>query len=369
MTGNGRFVFETFAAYLDALRAAPPSVNSVCLVGHSVLRHAVMDDLDQPAEDAEIEAMKGLLDQAMADGAIGLSTGLFYPPSQAATTAEVIELAGVLARWGGLYVTHMRDESDGVAASLEETFAIGRAAGVPVVVSHHKCLGRANHGRSVETLALIEKARAEQTVWLDAYPYVATSTFLQPKRAAGCARVMITRSEPHPEAAGRDLADLAREFGCSVEAAAERLVPAGAIYFEMDEADVTRILAYEHTMIGSDGIVAEPHPHPRAWGTFPRILGHYARDLGVFSLEEAVRRMTSLTAGRFGLADRGRLREGAFADLVLFDPATVIDVGDFVEPARPAAGIHQVWTNGVCTWRNGRTTGARPGRVLSRVAA
>jgi len=235
-----------------------------------------------------------------------------------------------------------------------------------VIVSHHKCMGTSNHGRSVETLALIDHARRDQTVWLDAYPYVATSTFLQPSRVKESARVLITRSETMPEAAGRDLADLAREFGCAAEEAAERLVPAGAIYFQMDEADVTRILAYEHTMIGSDGIVLEPHPHPRAWGTFPRVLGRYARDLGVFSLEEAVRKMTSLTAGRFGLEGRGVLREGGHADLVLFDPQTVRDIADFEHPARPAAGIHQVWTNGRCVWRDGGPTGARPGRALRR---
>jgi N-acyl-D-amino-acid deacylase len=366
LTGNGRHVFETFAQYFAALDAAPPSVNSVCLVGHSALRHAVMDDLDRGAGPGEIVAMRALLDAAMADGAIGLSTGLYYPPSHAAPTGEVIALAEVLAGWGGLYVTHMRDEADGVAESLRETFEIGRATGVPVIVSHHKCMGRANHGRSAETLALIDAARGDQVVWLDAYPYVATSTFLQPGRVHEASRVLITRSETLPEAAGRDLADLAREFGCSLQAAAERLAPAGAIYFQMDEADVTRILAYEHTMIGSDGIVAEPHPHPRAWGTFPRVLGHYARDRGIFSLEEAVRKMTSLTAGRFGLRDRGVLRVGAHADLVLFDPDTVLDVADFEHPTQPAAGIRQVWTNGRCVWRDGRATGERPGRALRR---
>lgn len=364
LTGNGRYVFATFAEYFAALDAEPAAVNSVCLVGHSALRHAAMADLDRPADTGEIEAMRAALDQAMADGAIGLSTGLFYPPSAAAPTREVIALTEVLARWNGVYVTHMRNEADRVAESLEETFEIGRATGVPVIVSHHKCVGHANHGRSGETLGMIEAARRDQTVWLDAYPYVATSTFLQPKRVKEAAKVLITRSETMPSAAGRDLHDIALELGCPDEEAAERLVPAGAVYFQMDEADVTRILAYEHTMIGSDGIVNEAHPHPRAWGTFPRVLGHYARDRGVFSLEEGVRKMTSLTAHRFGLIDRGVLREGAFADLVLFDPATVLDRATFEVPAQPAAGIEQVWANGVCVWRGGGATGARPGRAL-----
>ena len=366
LTGNGRHMFETFADYFAALDAAPPAVNSVCLVGHSALRHQVMDSFDRPATETEIAAMAVLLRQALEDGAIGLSTGLFYPPAHAAPTAEVIELSRVLAPFGGVYVTHMRDETDGVADSLEETFAIGREAGVPVIVSHHKCAGQANHGRSVETLGLIDRAREDQTVWLDAYPYTAGSTFLQPGRVDASAKVIVTRSEPMPQAAGRDLDDLAREFGCSRREAAERLVPGGAVYFDMDEADVIRILAYRHTMIGSDGIVAEPHPHPRAWGTFPRVLGHYSRELGLFSLEEAVRKMTSLTAERFGLRDRGVLREGAFADLTLFDPATIRDVGDFARPAQPAAGVVQVWTNGVCVWRDGAATGERPGRALRR---
>ncbi len=366
LTGNGRYVFESFADYFAALDAAPAAVNSVCLVGHSALRHQTMDSFDRPATDAEIAAMAALLRQAMQDGAIGLSTGLFYPPAHAAPTTEVIELSRVLTPFGGVYVTHMRDETDGVADSLAETFAIGRGAGVAVIVSHHKCAGRANHGRSTETLALIDDARRDQTVWLDAYPYTAGSTFLQPGRVDNSARVIVTRSEPMPEAAGRDLDDLAREFGCTRQEAAERLAPGGAVYFDMDEADVRRILAYEHTMIGSDGIVGEPHPHPRAWGTFPRVLGHYSRDVGLFPLEEAVRRMTSLTAGRFGLTDRGVLRPGAWADLVLFDPAAIADVGDYARPAQPAAGIDQVWTNGRCVWRGGRSTGERPGRALRR---
>ena len=251
LTGNGRFVFETFAAYFAALESAPPAVNSACLVGHSALRHAVMDDVYRPAGEGEIAAMRDLLRAAMTDGAIGLSTGLFYPPSAEAPTEEVIALSEVLASFGGVYVTHMRDEADGVSDSLRETFRIGREAGVPVIVSHHKCMGQANHGRSVETLALIEAAGRDQTVWLDAYPYVATSTFLQPGRVRDASKVLITRSETTPEAAGRDLADIAQEWGVTAEAAAERLVPAGAIYFQMDEADVDRVLEALAAVIGA----------------------------------------------------------------------------------------------------------------------
>lgn len=363
-TGNGKYLFPRFIDYLQALDAAPGAVNSICLVGHTTLRHAVMEDFDRPATSAEIEAMCALLDQALSEGAAGLSTGLYYPPAQSAPTEEVIALARVAARHGAPYVTHMRDERDGVAESLEETFRIGREAGTPVIVSHHKCAGRNNHGRSHETLALIARAAERQEVGLDAYPYTAASTFLVPARAAATARVVITASRPHPECAGRELAEIAADWGCSALEAAERLVPGGAVYFDMDEEDVRRILAYPATIIGSDGIVMEAHPHPRAWGTFPRVLGRYARDEGLFSLETAVHKMTGLTAARFGLRDRGVLAEGAFADLCLFDPQTIRDEAGFAAPRTRSRGVLGVWVNGQATWSQEGPTGARPGRAL-----
>ncbi|MFM1960074.1 MAG: N-acyl-D-amino-acid deacylase [Pseudomonadota bacterium] len=363
-TGNGKHLFPRFIDYLQALDAAPGAVNSICLVGHTTLRHAVMEDFDRPATSAEIEAMCALLDQALSEGAAGLSTGLYYPPAQSAPTEEVIALARVAARHGAPYVTHMRDERDGVAESLVETFRIGREAGTPVIVSHHKCAGRNNHGRSHETLALIARAAERQEVGLDAYPYTAASTFLVPARAAATARVVITASRPHPECAGRELAEIAADWGCSALEAAERLVPGGAVYFDMDEEDVRRILAYPATMIGSDGIVMEAHPHPRAWGTFPRVLGRYARDEGLFSLETAVHKMTGLTAARFGLRDRGVLAEGAFADLCLFDPQTIRDEAGFAAPRTRSRGVLGVWVNGQATWSQEGPTGGRPGRAL-----
>jgi N-acyl-D-amino-acid deacylase len=165
---------------------------------------------------------------------------------------------------------------------------------------------------------------------------------------------------------GKDLTEAAREWGVSDAEAIDRLQPAGAIYFMMDEADVQRILAYPHTMIGSDGLPHDARPHPRLWGTFPRVLGHYARELGLFSLETAVHKMTGLTAGRFGLEGRGVLREGAYADITLFDPQRVIDAATFDDPVRPAPGIHTVIVNGEAVWSDGAPTGARPGRVLTR---
>lgn len=365
-TDKGHRNFLDFDAYFAALEETPPAVNAACLCGHSNLRHAVMDNLNRPATSAEIAQMCKLLERALDAGAIGLSTGLYYPPATAAPTDEIIEISKILATHGGLYVTHMRNEEDNVIQSLEETFRIGRDAGVPVVVSHHKCVSQPNHGKSKITLSMIDKTRKQQSVSLDAYPYAASSTILQPERVAKCARVMITWSDAMPEASGRDLSDIAREMGCSDEEAARRLVPGGAVYFQMSEEDVQRILSYPETMIGSDGIVQDKHPHPRAWGTFPRVLGHYARDKSLFSIETAVHKMTGLTAKTFGLKHRGELKTGNFADLVLFDPETIIDVADFANPCQAAAGIEQVYANGTCTWMNGEPTGARPGQALRR---
>ena len=301
-------------------------------------------------------------------GAIGISTGLFYEPACAATTEEVIEVCQPLAAHGGIYCTHMRDEGGEIVEALEETFRIGRELGVPVVISHHKLKYTENFGRSTETLALIEKRMAEQPVCLDCYPYTAGSTILSASRLAGNQRVIVTWSKSLPQYAGQDLDDIARQLGVSQEGAAERLAPAGAIYFMMDEDDVQRILKFPPTMIGSDGLPHDASPHPRLWGTFPRVLGHYGRSLGLFSLEMAVHKMTGLTARNFGLADRGVLKEGAYADLTLFDPETVDAAATYEAPMTPARGIEAVIVNGTIVWRDGQATGARPGRVLSRSA-
>ena len=358
--------FADFAGYLDALDRDPPAVNVAAQVGHATLRVGAMDDLERAAGAGEIKAMRGALEDSLEAGAIGFSTGLFYPPAAAAPTEEVIEIARGLAAFGALHSTHMRDEGDRVLESLEESFRIGREAGAPVVISHHKCTGRQNFGRSAETLARIEAARRAQPVGLDVYPYVAGSTMLASGRALHAERVIVTWSQALPEAVGRDLDEIAAEMGLDRDAAVEALSPAGGIFFVMDEADVRRILAYPHAMIGSDGLPHDRHPHPRLWGTFPRVLGRYARELGLFSLEEAVRKMTALTAAQFGLKDRGLLRPGAFADLVLFDPETVIDRATFDDPKRPAAGIELVMVNGRTVWQDGSHAGNRPGRALRR---
>ena len=365
---DGDGFFGEFDDYLAVLDADPAAVNAACLIGHASLRVEAMDALNRPATGDEITAMRRRLDRALEAGAIGLSTGLYYAPAAAAPTAEIIELVTAVQAAGGIHTTHMRDEADHVTESLEESFAIGREAGVPVVISHHKCSGQANHGRSTETLTLIEAARQHQEVGLDAYPYIASSTSLGSTKLTDANRVLVTWSTARPEAAGRDLAEIAAEMGLDTEAAVDALMPAGGIFFMMDEEDVRRILAYPGTMIGSDGLPHDEFPHPRLWGTFPRVLGHYARDQGLFSLETAVHKMTGLSAGRFGLADRGVLEVGAMADLVLFDPETVIDTATFERPKQPARGIDLVMVNGRTIWRDGASTGARPGRAIRRGA-
>ena len=363
---GGWFRFPTFAAYLQALRAQPAATNCAMLVGHTTLRVATLDDLQRPATPAQILPMRGLVQEAMEAGAIGVSTGLFYEPAIAAPTEEVIETCRPLKDFHGIYCTHMRDEADGIVDSLQETFRIGREVGVPVVISHHKLVGQKNYGRSAETLELIRRQMALQPVCLDCYPYTAGSTVLSADRAAGCTRVIVTWSKALPQFAGRDLDDIARALAVPQEEAIRRLLPAGAIYFRMDEADVQRILQFDETMVGSDGLPHDAAPHPRLWGSFPRVLGHYGRGLGLFPLEKAVHKMTGLTARNFGLADRGVLREGAFADLALFDADTVDEAATYEKPIAAARGIDTVIVNGGIVWREGRASGARPGRVLQR---
>ena len=325
-----------------------------------------MADWGVAADAGEIAAMRAQVGEALDSGAFGLSTGLYYPTGSPAPRQEVLALVEVLAGTGAVYTTHMRDEADGVEDCLDESFDTARRAGVPVIISHHKCVGAANFGRSVSTLARIEAAGRRQPVGVDVYPYVAGSTVLLPDMIERASRVMVTWSESHPTMAGRDLDAVAAEWGCEADEAAARLHPAGAIYFMLDEADVRRIVAHPDTMIGSDGLPHDRHPHPRLWGTFPRVLGRYVRELGLLSLESAVHKMTGLAAARFGLAERGEIRLGAHADLVLFDGATIADRATFEEPRKPSVGIDMVAVNGVVVRRAGQATGARPGRLLRR---
>lgn len=358
--------FASFEDYFVALEKAQPAVNVVAQVGHSSLRVMAMEDLGRSAIAAEIETMRKALRRSLEDGAAGFSTGLAYRPANAASTEEVEALAEVVAEFRGFHSTHMRDEGAGVMESLAETFRIGKSAEIPVIVSHHKCSGIPNHGKSQITLPYIEQAQTHQPVALDCYPYVASSTVLDPARVKEAATTVIAWSTARPDLAGQDLAEIASQLGVDIARAIDVLQPAGAIYFNMHEDDVRRILSFPQTMIGSDGLPHDEHPHPRLWGTFPRVLGHYARDIGLFDLEEAVRKMTSLTAQTFGLRGRGVIAEGYCADLVLFDPSEIIDSATFDDPIKPAAGISHVFVNGVCAWQTGRATGRRTGKALRR---
>jgi N-acyl-D-amino-acid deacylase len=363
--GEGAFRFPRLRDYVEAVDAARPSVNIALLIGHSTLRLGAMDDISKKATPAEIDIMRDRLAACLEDGAIGFSTGLYYKTNAAADMDEVAALAELLPDFDAVYTTHMRDEHDHVLDSLAESVATAKKAGVGVVISHHKCAGPRNWGRSRETLKFIDDARERIDLALDVYPYAAGSTVLDPDWVDPEIRIMVSWSVPHPELAGQDLADIAKAWGCTQRDAAVRLNPAGGIYFQMDEADVRRILAYAPSMVGSDGLPHDSHPHPRLWGTFPRVLGHFCRDEQLFPLELAVHKMTGLSAGNFRLLDRGVVRPGAFADLVVFDPDTIIDRATFEQPTRPAEGIAAVYVNGRLSWSRGHHTKANSGRFLA----
>jgi N-acyl-D-amino-acid deacylase len=358
--------FGSFHDYLAALEAQPPAINCAALIGHTTLRVKTMTALDRPASGAEIAAMQAEVADGLAAGAIGVSTGTYYAPANAATAEEIRAVFEPLRGTTALIASHIRDEGERVLQSMTEAMDIAASLGVRQVISHHKVIGRTNFGRSTETLALLDEARRTRDVCLDCYPYTASSTVLRKDAAAQAQRVLIAWSKSRPDAAGRDLDELALEAGLGPDAMIDALQPAGAIYFSMDEADVERILAYPETMIGSDGLPHDEFPHPRLWGAFPRVLGHYARRRGLFPLQEAIHRMTGLPADRFRLQGRGRIAPGLRADLVVFEPDNVADTATFARPKSPAAGIRSVYVNGILAWHDGGPTGARPGQVLRR---
>ncbi len=360
------FCYPTFATYLEAIRIAQPAVNVGVLIGHTALRNNHMDRLDRAATEPEVEAMREQLQEALDGGALGLSSGLAYLSAYAASTEEVLALAKPLKGAGAVYTTHMRTETDGILDAMREAFQVGRLSHVPVIVSHLKCAGIANWGRSGEVLHALETARTSQPAGCDCYPYAAGSSTLDLRQVDERVHITITWSTPHPEVAGQSLALIAEQWQISQLKAAQQLQPAGAIYHSISEDDMRRILRHSATMIGSDGLPNDPRPHPRLWGTFPRVLGRYSRDEGLFSLPEAVYKMTGLPAQRFGLSKRGFVRKDYYADLVLFDPETIIDTATFSDPIRPAEGIAAVWVNGVLSYTNDGATGNRGGRFLPR---
>ena len=343
--GKGDFRFATFSEYLEQVDQARPAVNVVPLVGHMTVRVGVMADVRNEATPAEIESMRTEIAAALAAGAFGVSTGVYYPPSAAATSHELKEVCRPLKGRQAVLAMHIRDEADHVDEALREALEVAQACAATLVISHHKVVGPRNHGRTRETLAMIDGADAG-SVCLDCYPYEASSTMLDAEKAERIGKVLVSWSQPRPEMAGRELAAIADEWGVGLAAAARRLMPGGAFYFGMAEQDVDRVVTHPLAMFGSDGLPHDQSPHPRLWGTFPRVLGHYSRQRGLLPLHTAVHKMTGQPARRFGLHARGLVRTGFHADLVVFDPQTIIDNATYQNPTAAPSGIHAVFVNG-----------------------
>lgn len=360
------FIYPSVAAYRQKISEVSPAVNVATLIGHTTLRNNHMSDLFRPANPQEIVQMRAQLRMALQQGALGLSSGLAYATAFEAPTEEVMALAEELAAEQGIYTTHLRSEFEPILQAMEEAFSIGRHGKVPVVISHHKCAGAKNWGRTQETLKLFDKVRQNQDVSCDCYPYSASSSTLDMKQITDEFDITITWSVPHPEMAGKSLQAIASLWQTDLHSAGKRLMPAGAIYYNMDERDVRRVLSYPLTMIGSDGLPNDPMPHPRLWGAFPRVLGHYCREEGLFPLTVAVHKMSGMSAVRYQLPQRGLIKAGYYADLVLFDALTVQDRATFSQPQRPAAGIDAVWVNGVKSYAQQAVTGQRAGRFICR---
>lgn len=406
--------------FLEKVAATRITPNFASFIGQGSIRSAVVGDADRPATAEELERMRGMVKHGMEDGAFGLSSGLFYVPGTFTPADEVVELAKVAGRMGGIYISHMRDEAKGIVDSVRETIAIGERGGLPTQVTHHKVIGKAYWGRSVDTLRLIDEARVRGVdATIDQYPYTASSTSitaaLLPKWAQEGGREALMKRLDNPDTrekikaesaaiirdergggdprnvvaascrfdaslAGKNLAEITTKRGLpvTIENAAETamwIVMEGgcqAIFHAISEEDLQRILVHPATMIASDGeipIFGQAVPHPRSYGTFVRVLGVYVREKRLLTLETAVQKMSSFPAQRLGLADRGVLRTGLKADVAIFDPARVGDTATFEKPHSYAAGVSAVIVNGQVAFEKGAMTAARPGRVLYGPAA
>lgn len=365
LLGKGCYKYESFLQYLNDLDQVNPCVNVVPLVGHITLRVKNVCDLSREATRAEIHAMRQEVITALDAGAFGMSTGVYYPPARAATTAELVEVCAGLRGRNAILAMHIRDEGDDIDSALREALDVGASSQARLVLSHHKAVGPQNWGRTVQTLQTIDEAARTQAVCMDCYPYEASSTMLDPVKAARIGEVMITWSKPHPDQNGKRLKEIAQQWGLDLQEAARRLMPGGAIYFAMTTEDVDRVLQHPLSMIGSDGLPHDSRPHPRLWGTFPRVLGHYSRDRKLLSLEMAVHKMTGLTAQRFGLNGRGTVAVGNAADLVIFDPNVIADNATYEEPQKPPSGIEAVIVNGQIAIRRGQHLHIHAGRRLT----
>ncbi len=368
--------WESFGEYMDAVGRADLAINVGCFVPHGAVRYKHLGLDRRPPDVGELAAMSEDVAGGMAAGALGLSTGLIYPPGAFAETEEIIELAKAAASAGGIYMSHIRDEADYLLDAVAEAIRIGREAGLPVEISHHKSSGEANYGMTKDSIALIEEERAGglDVTW-DAYPYTAASTLLavMARRPEGATAdvVMVASVAKHREYEGKMINEIAAMLGVDPEAALAQVLAdepmATGIFFVMDEEDVRRVLAHPLCMIGSDGIPSRTgKPHPRLYGTFPRVLGEYCRDQKLFPLEEAIRKMTSLPARRMNLRDRGELREGFAADVVVFDTALIADRATYQEPRQYPAGIEYVIVNGQIAAERGKQKTTRAGRLLRR---
>ena len=408
--------WRTFDEYFDRLRRQGVAVNVAPLAGHATLRGEVMGMEHRPPTADELAAMCRLLDEALDDGVFGVSTGLIYPPSSYADTDEIVALAEVAARRGGLYFSHIRGEGDTLLDAVDEAIEIGRRAELPVQIAHHKAARPPNWGKTVQTLEMMQAARANGVdVAYDSYPYIASSSGLGSllpdwaheggapallarlrspverervvagirERAAGIEgwHTIIVSWVPtaaHKSWEGQTIEQIGTSLGLSGEETVAHVLDtlggaAHMVYFQLDEADVCRVLAHPLGMIGSDGSVAAPYgplsegkPHPRSYGTHPRVLGRYVRELGLLTWEEAIRKMTSAPAQRLGLVAKGIVRPGLDADLVVFDPATVSDRATFDEPHQYPDGINHVLVNGELVVSGGNHLGTLPGHVLTR---
>ncbi|MCL4424581.1 MAG: D-aminoacylase [Firmicutes bacterium] len=406
--------WETMGGYLAALEQRGIALNVAALLGHGTVRRSVMGYERRRPTTVERQRMQEMVAQAMAEGAFGISTGLIYPPGSFSETEELVELSRVVAEKGGFYASHLRDEGDRLLEAVTEALEIGRRAGIPVELSHHKAVGQANWGKVKDSLRMIDEARAGGLdVTADQYPYVATATGLGSivpdwahegggkrllerlqhedtrrrlaaeveavqVRKGGWDKILVpsVKTEKNRRFIGLDLAEIARRRGqVPVEAAFDLLMEeeleVGMIRFGMSEEDVKEVLSHPAVAVGSDGSALAPYgrlgegkPHPRNYGTFPRVLGKYVREEGVISLEEAVRKMTSLPARRLGLWERGLLRPGFWADITLFEPGAVADRATFADPHQYPAGIPYVLVNGEVVIEKGEHTGALPGRAL-----
>ena len=404
------FNWETMEDYLNLIDAGGASFNVVALVGQGTVRQNVIDHEDRPPTESELKAMRKLVAEAMEDGAWGLSTGLIYTPSCYADKDEIVELAKVVADYDGVYFSHIRGEGETLLEAVKEAIEIGERAGVPVEIAHFKASGREHWGKTKESLRLVEEGRKRSVdVTFDQYPYIASSTGLaaliphwaqeggaerllerlrdpetRRRIAEGPATVtrdwdsvMVALAKNHPQYEGKTITEIARlECKGPMDAVFDLLLAEEAqvniVSFGMCEEDVRRVMRSPNMMVGSDGRAVAPRgilgkgkPHPRYYGTFPRVLGHYVRE-GVLSLQEAVRKMTSMPALRLGLRDRGLLREGFKADITIFDPEAVKDEATFTDPHRFASGIPYVIVNGTIVVDKFEHTGAFPGKALRK---